>query len=238
MLIKQSSFLASNLTSGFTLAKAQQGVATALQLQHAQQHNDENSTHFSKRAHFSSPHFDRAEDAPTYFSKGIPMLECNPTLNSASTSVTTVDAFWTQTSPPLSAPALSGLVPAHLMQAHTQTLHPLPSLRPAGSISSGVKGLAGTQLPAVDNPAFKSTLKLVAVVSTAPAPPPLFGHNNTSVLTSCSQHLGEEAAPPPAHIAPQPTAKGTLDEQLLLQFANEIDIDNVEGMFDRASISS
>ncbi|KAJ1636591.1 hypothetical protein T492DRAFT_957995 [Pavlovales sp. CCMP2436] len=66
MLIKQSTFLASNLRPGFTLAEAQQGIASALQ--HAQQHIDENSTHFSKRAHFSSPHFDRAEDAPTYFS--------------------------------------------------------------------------------------------------------------------------------------------------------------------------
>eukprot|EP00302_Diacronema_sp_CCMP2436_P046710 CAMPEP_0180105146 /NCGR_PEP_ID=MMETSP0985-20121206/31907_1 /TAXON_ID=483367 /ORGANISM="non described non described, Strain CCMP 2436" /LENGTH=300 /DNA_ID=CAMNT_0022042191 /DNA_START=672 /DNA_END=1574 /DNA_ORIENTATION=+ len=112
MLIKQSSFLASNLTSGFTLAKAQQGVATALQLQHAQQYIGADN---ERSALFSRPS-----------TAGIPMLARKPTFGPSS---------------PLSAKAWIGLAPAHLMQAQfVAQAWPLLArpLRPAASlVSSG-----------------------------------------------------------------------------------------------------
>ncbi|KAJ1634972.1 hypothetical protein T492DRAFT_1141921 [Pavlovales sp. CCMP2436] len=120
MIVKQSSssFPVYNPRSRFTLAEAQQGVASALQLQHAQQHIgavDERSALF-----------------PRPSAAGIPMLAHESTFGLTSTHATTAgdaSCAWTS-SAPLSAPAPLGPVPAHLMQAQfiTRPASPPPSV--------------------------------------------------------------------------------------------------------------
>ncbi|KAJ1634971.1 hypothetical protein T492DRAFT_1141920 [Pavlovales sp. CCMP2436] len=138
MIVKQSSssFPVYNPRSRFTLTEAQQGVASALQLQHAQQHIgavDERSALF-----------------PRPSAAGIPMLAHKSTFGLTFTNATAGDASWAWTS-----------------------LAPLSF-----------------------------------------------------------------ATPPPIHIAPRPTAKGALDEQLLLQLANVIDVECMIDLLDHVDASS